>query len=144
MPQCLIVDDLPVIRRVARVIIEDFGFEVREAEHGRQAFEMCAIRMPEVIMLDWQMPLMGAYEFLRALRSFGPRQWPYIIYCTTESNFVDMQRARAAGAADVLLKPFDRSMLKARIDRYVHLGAAGTAPAEAAAPAPAAVTPVRA
>ena len=131
MQQCLIVDDLPVIRRIARVIIEDFGFDVREAEHGRQAFELCTIAMPDIVLLDWRLPVMGAYEYLKALRTFGPRHWPYVIYCTTEFNFVDIQRARAAGAADTLMKPFDRSMLKSKFERFTYLSAAqdGAGPA---------------
>ena len=124
MPQCLIVDDLPVIRRIARVITEDCGFEVREAEHGRQAFELCTMSMPDVILLDWKLPVMGAYEFLKALRTFGPRHWPYVIYCTTEFDFIDVQRARAAGVADTLMKPFDRSMLRAKLERYTYLAIA--------------------
>lgn len=124
MQRCLIIEDSPVILRIARVIIEDFGFEVREAEHGRQGFELCAIQMPEVVLLDWQLPVMGAYEYLKALRAYGPQAWPYIIYCTTEFNFIDMQRARAAGAADTLMKPYDRGMLRTKFDRYAYLAAA--------------------
>ena len=118
MQMCLVVDDAPVIRKIARVILEDMKIEVREAEHGRQAFEMCALEMPDAILLDWQLPVMGAYEFLRALQVFQPRKWPFIFYCTTEIDFVEMQRARAAGAGDVIIKPFDRESLQAKFARF--------------------------
>ena len=118
MKQCLIIDDSPVIRKVARVIIADFGFQIREAEHGRQGFEQCALEMPDVILLDWQMPVMGAHEFLKALRVYAPSKRPFIFYCTTEIDFIDVQHARAAGANDIILKPFDRGSLTAKFARF--------------------------
>ena len=124
MQRCLIIDDSPVIRRVARNIVAELGYVVQEAEHGRQAFELCCIDMPSLILLDWQLPVMGPYEFLKALRSFGPREWPYIVYCTTEFDFIDIQRARAAGASDTLMKPFDRGTLTAKLERVSYLAAA--------------------
>jgi two-component system, chemotaxis family, chemotaxis protein CheY len=124
MHRCLVIDDSPVIRRVARRIIEDFGFEVSEAEHGRQAFEQCIVQMPDVILLDWQLPVMGAYEFMRALKSYGPKSWPYIIYCTTEFDFLEVQRSRAAGASDYLMKPFDRGTLTPKFAKYSAIFAA--------------------
>ena len=124
MQRCLIIEDSPVILRVARVIIQDFGFDVCEAEHGRQGFEQCAIQMPHVILLVWQLPVMGAYEFLKALRAYGPQAWPYIIYCTTECDFIDTQRARAAGVSDTLLKPYDRSSLSSKFEKFSYIAAA--------------------
>ena len=129
MPRCLIIDDSPIIRRVARAIITDFGFEVHEAEHSRLGFEMCAIEMPDVVLLDWQLRSMGAYEFLKALRALEPSAWPYVIYCTTEFDFHDIQCARAAGAADFLMKPFDRRTLTATFEKLSYLVAAN-APAD--------------
>ena len=65
---CLVVDDSAVIRKVARRIIETLGIRVAEAEDGEAALRICADAMPDVILLDWNMPNMDGYAFLQALR----------------------------------------------------------------------------
>ena len=66
---CLIVDDSRIIRKVARRIVEGLGFEVDEAADGSEALTFCAGVMPEVILLDWSMPVMDGLTFLRRLRT---------------------------------------------------------------------------
>ena len=75
MKTCLVVDDSSVIRKVARRILEGLEFEIAEAEDGEQALEACRGRMPDAVLLDWNMPKMDGYEFLRALRRL-PRRRP--------------------------------------------------------------------
>jgi two-component system chemotaxis response regulator CheY len=66
MKTCLVVDDSSVIRKVARRILEGLEFEISEAEDGEQALDACQRRLPDAILLDWNMPKMDGYEFLRA------------------------------------------------------------------------------
>ena len=77
MKTCLVVDDSSVIRKVARRILEGLEFQIVEAEDGEQALEACRRQLPEAILLDWNMPKMDGYEFLRSLRRLpggdGPR-----------------------------------------------------------------------
>jgi two-component system chemotaxis response regulator CheY len=61
------------------------------------------------------MPVMGALEFLSALRLTGAGRRPYIIYMTTENDPADISRAMSAGADDYFLKPFDRASLVGKI-----------------------------
>jgi CheY-like chemotaxis protein len=70
MKSCLIVDDSSVVRKVARRILEDMDFIVDEAEDGQEAFDKCRQEMPDAILLDWQMPIMGGLEFLKLLRAY--------------------------------------------------------------------------
>lgn len=114
MKVCLIVDDASVIRKIARHIIESMRYLVVEAESGQQAIEACRTAMPDVILLDWQMPGMSAIEFLAALRASPGGRHPSIIYCTTEHDSVDISRAFAAGADSYLMKPFDRETIEAK------------------------------
>ena len=65
MKTCLVVDDSSVIRKVARRILEGLDFEITEAEDGEQALEHCRSAMPDAVLLDWNMPMMDGYEFLR-------------------------------------------------------------------------------
>src|SRR6476660_8047639 len=71
MKSCLIVDDSKVIRKVARHILETLEFEVEEAGDGQEALTRCEAKMPDVVLLDWNMPVMSGMEFLRLLRQRG-------------------------------------------------------------------------
>ena len=65
MKHCLVVDDSAVIRKVARRILEGLAFRISEAEDGEQALAACRADMPDAVLLDWNMPVMDGYEFLR-------------------------------------------------------------------------------
>ena len=69
MKSCLIVDDSRVVRKVARKILEELGFECDEAENGQLALDKCKESMPQLIMLDWNMPVMTGIQFIKALRA---------------------------------------------------------------------------
>ncbi len=68
MKSCLIVDDSRVVRKVARRILEELEFAIEEAADGQLAMAVCQRRMPDAILLDWNMPVMNGIDFLRALR----------------------------------------------------------------------------
>ena len=63
MKTCLVVDDSRVIRKVARRILEDIGFEIAEAADGLEALAWCRAAMPDAVLLDWNMPAMSGIEF---------------------------------------------------------------------------------
>jgi two-component system chemotaxis response regulator CheY len=116
MKICLIVDDSSVVRKVARRILEDLHFTVIEAEEGRKALEVCREAMPDVILLDWQMPEMNGVEFLAALRKETEGgQSPKVVFCATENDIAHIARALRAGADDYLMKPFDRDIVEAKL-----------------------------
>lgn len=112
MKSCLIVDDSSVVRKVARRILEDLDYIVEEAEDGQEAFDKCRQEMPDVILLDWQMPIMSGLEFLKLLRAYVGGQTAYVIYCVTEYDVGQIALAKKAGANDYVMKPFDRDMLE--------------------------------
>ncbi len=114
MKRCLIVDDSSVIRKVARRILENFGFTVLEASDGRQALDACAKEMPEAILLDWNMPVMDGFDFLRALRSMPAGDKPKVVFCTTENDLAHIARAMHAGADEYIMKPFDKEIVEAK------------------------------
>ena len=55
MKSCLVVDDSRVIRMVARKILEKLNFEVIEAEDGQVAIDVCKSKLPDSVLLDWNM-----------------------------------------------------------------------------------------
>jgi len=114
MKQCLVVDDSRVIRKVARRILEDLDFSIVEAEDGETALDRCGERMPEAILLDWNMPVMDGLEFLVALRNREDGKTPVVLFCTTENDMEHITRAISAGADEYIMKPFDRDIIEAK------------------------------
>ena len=115
MKSCLIVDDSKVIRKVARHILENLGFGVAEAEHGRDALDRIEGEMPDVILLDWNMPVMGGLEFLQSLRGGGYAPQPKVVFCTTENDVGHIRAALDAGADEYIMKPFDRETMAGKL-----------------------------
>ena len=114
MKTCLVVDDSSVIRKVARRILEGLEFEIAEAEDGEQALEACRERMPDAVLLDWNMPKMDGYEFLRMLRRMPDGDRPKVVFCTTENDVAHIARALHAGANEYIMKPFDKEIVEAK------------------------------
>jgi len=114
MKTCLVVDDSSVIRKVARRILEGFEFQIAEAENGEEAIETCRRTMPDAILLDWNMPKMDGYDFLRLLRRLPGGDRPKVVFCTTENDVAHIARALHAGANEYIMKPFDKDIVEAK------------------------------
>jgi two-component system chemotaxis response regulator CheY len=114
MKQCLIVDDSRVIRKVARRILEELKFAIDEAEDGSDALEICRRKMPDAILLDWNMPNMSGIEFLRVLRREPSGGKPIVVFCTTENDIAHITEAIGAGANEYIMKPFDKDIVEAK------------------------------
>jgi two-component system chemotaxis response regulator CheY len=118
MKQILVVDDSSVIRRVARHILESLNFGAREAGDGRAALAECEKAMPDVILLDWNMPEMDSLEFLSALRKMPGGGSPKVVFCTTENEVGHIARAKHAGADEYMMKPFDQNIIRTKFVEF--------------------------
>jgi len=116
MKSCLVVDDSKVIRKVARHILEALDFVVREAGDGREALARCEEQMPDLVLLDWNMPIMGGIEFLQTLRRRSFVAQPKVVFCTTETDAAHIRAAIEAGANEYVMKPFDRETLETKLE----------------------------
>lgn len=114
MKSCLVVDDSKVIRKVARHILEGLDFSVSEAADGREALASCIASVPDVILLDWNMPVMSGMDFLRALKETTLPSRPKVVFCTTENGLAHIRAAIDAGADEYVMKPFDRETLQSK------------------------------
>ncbi|WP_167104201.1 response regulator [Sphingomonas oligoaromativorans] len=114
MKTCLVVDDSKVIRKVARHILETLEFTVTEAGDGQEALDRCRADSPDVVLLDWNMPVMSGIEFLRALGQEALDHRPKVIFCTTENGIAHIRAAIDAGADEYVMKPFDRETLESK------------------------------
>jgi two-component system chemotaxis response regulator CheY len=113
--RCLVVDDSRVMRKIARAILEELKFDTAEAEDSTAALQYCRVQMPELILLDWNLPNASGVEFVRSLRRAPDGRHPVVVFCTTENDAADIAGALAAGANEYVMKPFDREALKAKL-----------------------------
>ena len=113
---CLVVDDSRVIRKVSRRILEELGFEVAEASEGVEAMAWCTAVMPDLILLDWQMPVMDGMQFLKRLRAAPGGDAPKVVFCTVENDLERIREALDAGADEYIMKPFDGSIVAGKVD----------------------------
>jgi two-component system chemotaxis response regulator CheY len=117
MKTCLIVDDSRVIRKVARQIFESLNYACDEAEDGKIALDACKVKLPDFVLLDWNMPVMNGMEFLQAMRAMPNGQNPVVVFCTTENDLNHIQQALAAGANEYIMKPFDADIIQSKLEQ---------------------------
>lgn len=108
----LVVDDDPQIRRVMKATLVGHRYEVMEARTGEEALERLPQEMPNLVLLDMNMPGMGGLETCRAIR--GGSDIPVIILSVRNTE-KDKVAALDAGADDYITKPFGIEELLARI-----------------------------
>jgi len=117
MRVALVVDDSKVVRTVCRRIMEELGFDVLEAENGKVALEQCKVKTPEVVLLDWNMPVMNGLEFLLAFRQFKEYADSVVVFCTTENDIGKIQQAISSGANEYIMKPFDEGIIRGKLEQ---------------------------
>ena len=115
MKHCLVVDDSRVIRTVARRIMEDMQYTVSEAEDGMSALRAVREKMPDLILLDWNLPTMKGVEFVKSVRGQQNGGHPVILFCTTENDATEVAHAMAAGANEFIMKPFDGTLMRSKL-----------------------------
>lgn len=115
MNRCLVIDDSPIIRKVARAILENLNFDTVEAEDTDVALTYCRTGMPELILLDFDLPGGSCVDFIRKLRLERDGERPVIVFCTTDNDLLHISQGLTAGANDYLQKPFDRETLESKL-----------------------------
>ncbi len=107
----MIIDDSPVIRKVARRILEGMGHVVVEAVDGLDALEKCQANMPDAVIVDWEMPRMNGVEFITQFKFLKDSENTKLVFCTSEVNISEMTKAKRAGCHGYIVKPFTRDIL---------------------------------
>lgn len=119
MKSCLVVDDSRVIRMVAKKILQELNFRVLEAENGKKALEICEVELPDVVLLDWNMPVMNGFDFMLAMRKLPGGDKVIIVFCSSINTLDEIMEAMQAGANEYVMKPFDSEIIQAKFE---HLG----------------------
>ena len=114
-PQVLLVEDEPAQREVLSYNLEAEGYAVRRAENGEEALLLVAEEAPDLIILDWMMPLMSGIEVCRQLKTRSETRDIPIIMLSARSEEVDTVRGLETGADDYVVKPYSLRELMARV-----------------------------
>jgi two-component system chemotaxis response regulator CheY len=113
----LLVDDSSTMRRIQKNQIIGLGIaDVMEAENGQDAWDKLTANMPiDLILLDWNMPVMDGFTFLKKVRADQNYKQVKIIMCTSESEKARVVEALKAGANNYIVKPFTPEALKEKM-----------------------------
>ena len=107
LKRILQIDDDEDILAVGQAALQGYGgFEVRIAQTGREALEMARAFAPQLILLDWMMPGMDGLATLRALQAEPATAGVPVVYLTAAVSPHLREEALAAGAVEMLIKPF--------------------------------------
>ncbi|WP_370290459.1 response regulator [Nocardioides sp.] len=105
--RALIIDDSRAMRSILRKIVTQLGFETDEAGDGQEALDkMRAGLVPDLCLVDWNMPVMDGYTFITSVRDNPEWRDVTLMMVTTESEQRQIVRALAAGAHEYVIKPF--------------------------------------
>jgi len=113
--QVLLVEDEPAQREVLRYNLEAEGFAVRSAENGEEALLLISEASPDLVILDWMMPLLSGIEVCRQIKANEETRDIPVIMLSARSEDVDTVRGLETGADDYVVKPYSVSELMARV-----------------------------
>lgn len=123
MAKILIAEDEKDIRDLIVFALEVSGHQVIAASNGQQALEQAAVTLPDLIMLDMRMPVLGGLDACHELKAHPDLAHIPVVFLSGNESDEEFQAAQDAGAIDFIAKPFDPMGLKDRVDTI--LGQAG-------------------
>ena len=113
--KCLIADDSRIIRMVLAKILSNLGFEIEEAEDGDEVIEKCLKTEPDLVIMDWWLPVIDGIDVLYKIRDDKNIRQPRIVFCSSNADPEKISEALDGGADDYLMKPFDEEIIKAKL-----------------------------
>jgi PAS domain S-box-containing protein len=115
-PKLLLVDDEPLNLKLYDKMLKDFNFQIITAANGQECLEKVNEHFPDLILLDWNMPVMHGIEALEILKkNESMKDIPVLMITGVMTSSEDLAYAMALGAIDFLKKPFDKLELSARV-----------------------------
>lgn len=115
--RALVIDDSRAMRMIISKILREDGFEVFEAQHGRDGLDKLTETGPlDLTLVDWNMPEMNGFEFLLAVRADQRFDGMRVMMVTTETEIEQMAQALEAGANEYVMKPFTRASIHEKLE----------------------------
>jgi len=117
----LIVDDDATNRLVLGAYLKKDGFEIVSADNGKKAVELFLSEDPDLVLMDIMMPVMDGYEATIQIKSLSGEKFIPVIFLTAMTDEKALSRCVEIGGDDFLTKPYNRTILKAKIDALERL-----------------------
>ena len=112
----LVVDDSRAMRSILTRLLSGLGFDVAQAGDGAEALAVLdAGTRPDVILVDWNMPVMDGLTFIKEVRMREELREISLMMVTTESEQGQIVRALAAGAHEYVIKPFTDEVIAEKL-----------------------------
>jgi two-component system chemotaxis response regulator CheY len=112
----LVVDDSRAMRSILTRLLGGLGFDVAQAGDGAEAMQVLdAGTRPDVVLVDWNMPVMDGLTFIKTVRSREDLRDISLMRVTTESEQGQIVRALAAGAHEYVIKPFTDEVIAEKL-----------------------------
>ena len=113
----LLVDDSATMRRIQKTQLQGLGInDIVEAGDGEEALNTLHENMPvDVVLLDWNMPVMDGMTFLKKVRASDAYKSVKIVMCTSESEKSKVVEAMKEGVNNYIIKPFTPEVLKEKL-----------------------------
>ncbi len=120
-PSVMVVDDEPDNLRLLETMLREKGYEVRSFPRGRLALEAAALRPPDLILLDVNMPEISGYEVCERLKGDARLSEIPVLFLTALNETEDKVRAFRIGGVDFISKPFHFEEVYARVETQLKL-----------------------
>ena len=120
-PKILSVDDSKTVRALLAQLLRPYACELCEAANGEEGLAVAARERPDLILLDYNMPVMDGVTMLRRLRDNTDLRRTPVIMLTAESSAENIATVARLGVRDYITKPFDEELLLAKTARVVPL-----------------------
>ena len=114
--KAMVIDDSRAMRTIIGRILKELNFEVCDAADGSEGLSrMVEVPGIELVLVDWNMPVMNGFEFVQAVR--GDARWKDVrlMMVTTETEVEQMTRALEAGANEYVMKPFTKDIIQGKL-----------------------------
>lgn len=118
--KAIVVDDSSATRFILTKMLTELGYQVSQAEHGKDALEKISKEKEfRLALVDWNMPVMNGYELVQQVRENQDLNKMVIMMVTTETEMGQVVKAIEAGANEYIMKPFTKDMI---VDKMRILG----------------------
>ena len=114
----LVVDDMSTMRRIVKNIFKELGFtNIEEAENGSDALGKLKGDKFDLVVSDWNMPVMPGIELLRNIRADATLKHIPVLMVTAEAQKENLMEAIQAGVSNYVVKPFTADIIKQKLDK---------------------------
>jgi two-component system chemotaxis response regulator CheY len=114
----LIVDDAATMRRIVKGLLHELGFKnMREAVDGSEALEELKRKKADLVVSDWNMPVMTGIDLLKAIRADGNLKAIPVLMVTAEAKKENIVEALQAGVSNYIVKPFNAKTLEEKLNK---------------------------